>query len=1176
LLILLAAAVIAAAYSYLTRPARLRVLALRALRDLPLGSVDVEDVLFSPTGELRLTELVAGRAGALPALRIGALRVACRLPDLLLGHVRPTEIELSDVAVTVVCGAAEGADEALTAQAGAEARLLSTWLPRRPADLPRVTVEGGDVQLFVMSRGKPRLLERRLWRADGHATQDGYELRVKQRPAGGRPLATLAWRPAAGELECAVDWVDLRTVTHLVPQRVAEALGRAELSGRVRANHLVLQVAAAGSRTASAPAWMHLAAADLRMADGRGALPVEDAVATPNGAPFLRFSELSAALDYRGATGVAGRAVLVAEGRLCGAPATLRASLAAAAVRRLWQTELGASGECASEAGGGLGDIEQAELSITALELPTAERCGAFIHATRLPGPIATVLKDYAPRGRLDARLRLLPAGALGADGKLLTDLQRLEGEFRPRGAMCRYFRFPYAFTDVTGLMRLTNGQVLLEDVRARHGGAEIHASGRLHGTHSWTGFELEFRGQRVELDSDLYAALPAEYRELWDTAAPLGQCDVLASVARPEGSTATGAQPAAVTVDAQLLAGSVALGDGQRLTQASGGIRIHDRIVEVRNLQGRAGDAAMRLDGVQGAGERAAQTNLSVEVSAWPIQHEAELGDGGLHVRFAGHADASGRVFGGGAGTPRAQDLDVRITDGELVGGDPRRPWTVTAGQVRVRGAQQEILSLSAHQGAGQLELSGLLPQTGTPAALSLRLHATAPRAEELFPQFLPDKWLRRVESFDLRGPVDVTVALHAEGEDPASARQVAEVALQVAQARPQALPLELRDLTAELAVAPDRFRLLSAVANCGEGGQVQIRQAGDGLYAAGGSLEAVFELTATRLAVTRAVLAALPAGLGRLLERAGASGEFDAHLPRVQVSGDGARTWKLEGGLTFRNFGLQSGFELGGADGELAGACTVFPDGGVELQSQFALRHGQLDGRPLEDWRGQLSYAPGARWVQLDDVAGRICDGVVQGTLWIDPETSDYELTARLHDLAVAKLPAPSQEPAHALRPGRLGGEVWLRGRAGDAGSRHGGGTVRVSGASFIQTPVLALVFQQRQKRGESDTLDLADVRFRWEGREIVLDRIDIRSRDVRLVGAGRWTPGDDRLRMTLWAADPELWPRLGMLGEWLQTAGQDLVQYRVEGTLASPKVTAEPLHRLSAALRQLLGEQ
>jgi len=125
---------------------------------------------------------------------------------------------------------------------------------------------------------------------------------------------------------------------------------------------------------------------------------------------------------------------------------------------------------------------------------------------------------------------------------------------------------------------------------------------------------------------------------------------------------------------------------------------------------------------------ERAAQTNLNVEVNAWPIQHEGGPGGRRLARTLRGNADASDGSSAEERDATRA-GLDVRITDGQLVGGDPHRPWTVTAGQVRVRGAQQEILSLSAHQGAGQLELSGLLPQTGTPAAFSLRLHATAPR---------------------------------------------------------------------------------------------------------------------------------------------------------------------------------------------------------------------------------------------------------------------------------------------------------------------------------------------------------------------------------------------------------------------------------------------------------------
>jgi uncharacterized protein YhdP len=120
----------------------------------------------------------------------------------------------------------------------------------------------------------------------------------------------------------------------------------------------------------------------------------------------------------------------------------------------------------------------------------------------------------------------------------------------------------------------------------------------------------------------------------------------------------------------------------------------------------------------------------------------------------------------------------------------------------------------------------------------------------------------------------------------------------------------------------------------------------------------------------------------------------------------------------------------------------------------------------------------------------------------------------------------------------------------------------------------PVLASVLSLRVPPAR-DEVERARVRFRWEGGMIRLEHVTIDSPDLRLVGTGSWNMRDDAIRMTLWAARPELWPRLEGLDKVIELAGQELVQYRVEGTLAQPKVTAQPLHRITEALLGLLRE-
>jgi hypothetical protein len=267
----------------------------------------------------------------------------------------------------------------------------------------------------------------------------------------------------------------------------------------------------------------------------------------------------------------------------------------------------------------------------------------------------------------------------------------------------------------------------------------------------------------------------------------------------------------------------------------------------------------------------------------------------------------------------------------------------------------------------------------------------------------------------------------------------------------------------------------------------------------------------------------------------------------------------------------------ELTDVEGELRGSAALGPERPWELKADFSIRKGVLAGRPIERWEGQLRHTPGDRWVRLDDLRGRLCDGDALGEFTIDPETGEYELSLTLQDVSAAELlPASKEQPGRGVR-GRVDGRVYIRGKGDAVASRQGGGEVRIHGGSFLQTPLLASLARagRTEEAPINDAVDRAEVRFLLEGEEVRIVRIDIQSRDLRLVGEGTWSLRDDALHLTLVGAHPENWPRVAVLSELLEAAGQKLVQYRVTGTLGAPQATTEPLHELSATLRALVGE-
>ena len=92
-------------------------------------------------------------------------------------------------------------------------------------------------------------------------------------------------------------------------------------------------------------------------------------------------------------------------------------------------------------------------------------------------------------------------------------------------------------------------------------------------------------------------------------------------------------------------------------------------------------------------------------------------------------------------------------------------------------------------------------------------------------------------------------------------------------------------------------------------------------------------------------------------------------------------------------------------------------------------------------------------------------------------------------------------------------------------------------------------------------------------WEGNKLRFSRVDILARDLRLVGYGTWNTQTDAISMTLLGATQDDAPRLFLLTDILESAREELMQYRITGTYAQPHVSVEPLHNLTGPIKDLL---
>ncbi|MEW6250942.1 MAG: hypothetical protein AB1716_09865, partial [Planctomycetota bacterium] len=1030
--------------------------------------------------------------------------------------------------------------------------------------------------------------------------------------------------------------LDIRALVALLPERLARGAEALGLSGDISAREIVWRPAQddpGASRRAPATAGaplLELASAAVSLADLRCTLPLEETGGGEQAREvFLKLSDGAIELAYRApAQTDSGACALEGTARLRGAAVRLSASFSPAAIRALWAPAPAASQDATSADGQSsrFAAVLTAELSITGLELPTHETFPAFVGSRKLGGALYAAFEDYRPRGKADIHLLLRPPAA----GVTNDTAARLEGEIVPRGCACRYKYFPYDTQDVRGRLRLTDGAVLIEDMTARHGPARLVVRGRVNNTHRWTGFEVQIECLSLPLDAALYKALPASYRPLWEEAAPLGLADVVTDVTRPEGDEARGPLKVDVDVQARLLSASLSVADGRRIDHADGSLAIHGGIVTIRDLHGFWDDARVYIDGALRMSGPGPRTDLRIEAYDVPLteaagwaapagqtgaaavggaaaggdargpreQPAAGAADRLPPLQLTGLADVIGRVYRTEQGEQR-RHLAVHVTSGKLFGADRAQPWNVEAGLLRVRGGRTEVQSLVCTQSGARLAASGILPERDSQTPLTFAVGVQTPAVERLPRQFVPARWTGLVEACGPSGAADLRLALSPtsqpensefriqNSEFEAAPGQTAELAARVAQLRPRAFPIELRDCAGLLRFEPGRCEINGASARTGARGQLELPQ-GVVLWSPEGVVGR-FAAAARGLDVSPELIAAAPQRLRSMLTRLAARGEFDLDLPEIELhrDGRGVPDWRLEGELALHGAALRLGVDITDLHAKLAGSCTLDPTGEAEVRGDLTIERGRLAGRAIVGWQGKLERRAGDPWVRLEDLDGELCDGRAHGWVVVNTETAEYELAARLHEIAPAQLFPPAQNSefraaaGRAQRP-RLEGEVWLRGCGEDGGTRRGGGYLRITQGAFLQMPVLANVFTARvgrpganAGRSADDAVDRAALRFLWQGHELQLEHIDIRGRSLRLVGTGSWNLRDGTVNLTLWGANPAHWPRIAGVTDFLESAGQELVQYHVEGPLEAPRVTTEPLPRLTDAVRRLIGE-
>jgi hypothetical protein len=210
-----------------------------------------------------------------------------------------------------------------------------------------------------------------------------------------------------------------------------------------------------------------------------------------------------------------------------------------------------------------------------------------------------------------------------------------------------------------------------------------------------------------------------------------------------------------------------------------------------------------------------------------------------------------------------------------------------------------------------------------------------------------------------------------------------------------------------------------------------------------------------------------------------------------------------------------------------------------------------------------------------QPRSATGKICGGQISldAHYW-DEEDSRFFAQASVSD---ADLRHAGDCLSREIREtaGVAAGQLRCSGKPGDTASLTGDGAFQLTGARLYELPVIMPVLQALRRRpAEKTAFDTATVQFALRGDQVDLNRIELNSDAMSLIGDGRmdW---QRRVNLDFYTVMGRNRLYVPVLSELVQAGSQQIMWLSVDGTLDRPELSQQILPGINEGLRQLLGE-
>jgi hypothetical protein len=403
-----------------------------------------------------------------------------------------------------------------------------------------------------------------------------------------------------------------------------------------------------------------------------------------------------------------------------------------------------------------------------------------------------------------------------------------------------------------------------------------------------------------------------------------------------------------------------------------------------------------------------------------------------------------------------------------------------------------------------------------------------------------------------------------------------------------PVVIPYRMEKVTGEILVTPQKVSVNNIVARHDD---AVVRMNGVGLDKDGHTAWDL-QISGEKLPVDDELRAGVPSGLSRLFKSIDLAGHVSFNCPnftyvttdlpveqRSAEKPDKLTTTRLEfrnTGITLHDAAMDTGMLLTAVNGGLELNGLVIDEDLYSLSGKINVPSLLVAERPMKNLRSNIVKQPGVGFYQFGNLRGKLAGGEVAGQVEIEvPEgdgTSRYGFAAVLRGCDVRELAGEKEE---RLR-GALDASIALEGDWSDPSARRGRGDIHVQGNDLYKIPVVLGLLQITNlslpiKSPFSD----ATTHYIVEGPKVTFEQIELRAANMLMSGSGSLNFDTRRMSFSFTTDNPN-WPKIPVIGDFIQGAKKELFQIHVKGTIDEPQIKARSMNTFQTTIDEVFKGQ